>query len=101
MILVTVRSLLAGKKFLTPEIRFSKFAPRFVVRLLAIPEAPRRSVRRPPMDVKLLKRLEPEEAWCEVVEGWRVVVIIVMRVVARTLLFAVSISSCDVIWCRG
>ena len=28
VILVTVRSLFAGRKFFTPEIRFSKFAPR-------------------------------------------------------------------------
>ena len=86
VILVTVKSRFAGRKFFTPLMRFSKLAPKLVVKFEAIPEAPRRSVRRPPMDVKLLKRFEDEDGgWKEAWEGWRVVVIIVMRVVARTL----------------
>lgn len=66
---VTVRSLFAGRKFFTPLIKFSKLAPKFVVKFNAMPEAPNLSVKRPPIDVKLLKRLEPEDAWWEVAEG--------------------------------
>lgn len=58
-----------------------------MVRLEAMPEAPKRSVRRPPIEVKLLKRFEPEWEGAEVDGVERVVVIIVMRVVARTLWF--------------
>jgi hypothetical protein len=48
VILVMVRSRLAGRKFLTPEIRFSKLAPtpdslREVVRREEIEEKPRKS----------------------------------------------------------
>lgn len=44
VILVRVRSLLAGRKFFTPEMRLSKFAPR--------PASLKRSVRREEMDEK-------------------------------------------------
>ena len=50
-----------------------------VVKFKAIPEAPRRSVRLPPMDVKLLKRLDDDDGWYEEdPEGFRFVVIVVM-----------------------
>ncbi len=74
VIFVRVRSLLAGRKFLTPEMRFSKFAPR----------APslKRSVKR------LLMELKPRKSslladWGPGAEGAEV--IIVMRVISRTL----------------
>jgi hypothetical protein len=77
VIFVTVRSRFAGRKFFTPEMRFSKFAPT--------PVAARRSVRRLEMLLKLRKR--SEEGWMVVVvwEGLVVEVNIVIRVVARTL----------------
>lgn len=74
VILVTVRSLFSGRKFLTPEMRFSKLAPR----------APSlsRSVRR------LLIELKPRNISL-LAEDWEgcvgADVIIVMRVISRTL----------------
>lgn len=73
-IFVRVRSLFAGRKFFTPERRFSKLAPK-------APPA-RRSVRR------LLRVLKPRKMSL-LVEGWAgaegAEVIIVMRVISRTL----------------
>lgn len=74
VILVIVRSLLAGRKFLTPEIRFSKFAPR----------APslRRSVRRLLIELKPRNISLPADCW----GGWfGADVIMVIRVTSRTL----------------
>ena len=74
VILVRVRSLLAGRKFLTPEMRFSKLAPR-------VPSL-RRSVRRLLMELKPRKISLPVDCWA----GWLgAEVIIVMRVSSRTL----------------
>lgn len=70
VILVRVRSLFAGRKFFTPEIRESKFAPR-------APDV-MRSVRRFERDEK--PRKMSEEGCC----GADVEVIIVMRVTSRT-----------------
>ena len=75
VILVTVRSRLAGRKFLTPDIRFSKLAPT--------PDSLREEVRREEMAEKPRKRSADAEAWAGVWVG--AVVIIVIRVVARTL----------------
>jgi len=75
VILVTVRSRLAGRKFFTPEIRVSKLAPT--------PDSLRDVVRREEMLLKPRKSSAEVEAWAGVVEGAEV--IIVMRVVARTL----------------
>lgn len=75
VIFVRVISLLAGRKFLTPEIRFSKFAPRAPSR--------RRSVRRLEMEEKPRKSsllVEEVGGGCVGAE-----VIIVMRVISRTL----------------
>lgn len=76
VIFVTVRSRFAGRKFLTPEMRFSKLAET--------PESLREEVRRLEMDEKPRKSSVVEvEDW---VVGWEgAEVIIVMRVVARTL----------------
>lgn len=75
VILVTVRSRLAGRKFLTPEISVSKLA--------LMPVAARRSVRRLEMDEKPWKS-EGFGGGAET--GVAVLVSIVMRVVARTLI---------------
>lgn len=74
VILVTVRSRLAGRKFLTPEIRFSKLAPT--------PDSLRVDVKR---EVRPLAKEKtwPAAAGCAAWIGAEV--IIVMRVVARTL----------------
>lgn len=74
-IFVTVRSRLTGRKFFTPEIRFSKLAPT--------PVSLSEEVRRDEMAEKPRKSSVDAEAWAGV-WVW-VVVIIVMRVVARTL----------------
>jgi hypothetical protein len=75
VIFVTVKSRFAGRKDLTPESRFSKFAPT--------PVSLREEVRREEMLLKPRKRSVEVVAW----EGEEVgaEVIIVMRVVARTL----------------
>ena len=75
VILVTVKSRFAGRKFLTPEIRFSKLAPT--------PDSLREEVRREEMEEKPRNSSVDAEACWGVCEG--VEVIIVMRVVARTL----------------
>lgn len=76
MILVTVKSRFAGRKFLTPLIRVSKLAPT--------PVSFREEVRREDMLEKRVKSsVEAVEDWVVVWEGAEV--IIVMRVVARTL----------------
>ena len=75
VILVTVRSRFAGRKFLTPEMRFSKLAET--------PESLREEVRRLEMEEKPRKSSVVEVAWVVCCEGAEV--IIVMRVVARTL----------------
>lgn len=74
VIFVRVISLLAGRKFLTPEMRFSKFAPR----------APslKRSVSRLLIELKPRKSSLPADC-AEGAEGAEV--IIVMRVISRTL----------------
>lgn len=75
VIFVTVRSRLAGKKFLTPLMRFSKLAPT--------PDSLRRSVSLLEMLLKPRKSsVEVEDCWV-VLAG--VEVIMVIRVVARTL----------------
>ncbi len=75
MIFVTVRSRLAGRKFLTPEMRFSKLAPT--------PDSLREEVRREEM------LLKPPKSWVDAEACWAVwdgaEVIMVMRVVFRTL----------------
>lgn len=75
MIFVTVRSRFAGRKFFTPEMRFSKLAPT--------PDSLREEVRREEM------LLKPRKSSVDVLACWAVwegmEVIIVMRVVARTL----------------
>ena len=74
VILVRVMSLFAGRKFLTPEMRFSKLAPRAPSR--------KRSVSR------LLMELKPRKSSLLVDCGAGCVgaeVIIVMRVISRTL----------------
>ncbi len=77
VILVTVRSRLAGNRFFTPDMRFSKLAPT--------PESLRRSVSRLEMLLKPRKRSLEVGSWEG--GGWAgAEVIIVMRVVARTLL---------------
>lgn len=73
VIFVTVRSRLAGRRFFTPERRFSKLAPT--------PVSLREEVRR---EVMPRKRSVETEAWGAVVDGAEV--IIVIRVVARTLM---------------
>jgi hypothetical protein len=75
VILVTVKSRFAGRKFLTPEIRFSKLAPT--------PDSLREEVRREEMEEKPRNSSVDAEACWGVCEGAEV--IIVMRVVARTL----------------
>ena len=76
VILVTVRSRLAGRKFLTPEMRFSKLA--------LTPESLREEVRRLEIEEKPRKSSVVEVEDCVV--GWEgAEVSIVMRVVARTL----------------
>lgn len=75
VIFVTVRSRLAGKKLLTPESRFSKFAPT--------PVSLRDEVRREEMLLKPRKSSLEAEACAGDCEGAEV--IIVIRVVARTL----------------
>jgi hypothetical protein len=74
-ILVTVRSRFAGKKFFTPEIKFSKLAPT--------PVSFKEEVRREDMLLKPRKSSVDVEAWVGAEDG--VEVIIVIRVVARTL----------------
>lgn len=73
VIFVTVRSRLAGRKDFTPERRFSKFAPT--------PVSFREEVRREEM------LLKPRKSSVEAVAcaGDGAEVIIVMRVVERTL----------------
>ena len=75
MIFVTVRSRFAGRKFLTPEMRESKLAPT--------PDSLREDVRREEMEEKPRKSSVDALACAGVVDGADV--IIVMRVVARTL----------------
>ncbi len=75
VIFVMVRSRFAGRKFLTPEIRFSKLAPT--------PDSLREDVRREEMEEKPRKSSVDADACWGVWEGAEV--IIVMRVVARTL----------------
>jgi len=75
VILVTVRSRLAGRKFFTPEIRVSKLAPT--------PDSLREDVKREEMLEKPRKSSVEALACWGVWEGAEV--IIVMRVVARTL----------------
>ena len=79
VIFVTVKSRLAGRKFLTPDMRVSKLA--------FMPVAARRSVRRLDMDEKPWKR---EGFGGAAVAGVAVEVSMVMRVVARTLCGVVS-----------
>ena len=76
VILVRVRSLFAGRKFFTPEMRESKLAPR--------PAAWKRSVRREEMEVKPRKRsvVPPDWAGCCWVGAEESMV---MRVSSRTL----------------
>lgn len=52
VIFVTVRSRLTGRKFFTPDMRFSKLAETPDV----IPESARRDVRRDDIEEKLRKR---------------------------------------------
>jgi hypothetical protein len=66
---------LAGKKFLTPEIRFSKLAPT--------PDSLREEVRREEIEEKPRKSSVDADACWGVCKGADA--IIVMRVVARTL----------------
>lgn len=76
VILVMVRSRFAGRKFLTPEMRCSKLAPT--------PVSFKEEVRREEIEEKRLKSSEGAVLGCELVwEGAEV--IIVIRVVARTL----------------
>lgn len=72
---MTVRSRLAGKKLLTPERRFSKLAPT--------PVSLSEDVRREEMLLKPRKSSLDAEAWAGDCDGADV--IIVIRVVARTL----------------
>ena len=82
-ILVMVRSLLAGRKFLIPPMRESKLAVKAVV---GTPVSFRRSVRRDEMAEKRWKRSEePDCAWADMVEEVLTVVSWVIFVVARTL----------------
>lgn len=74
VILVRVMSLLTGRKFFTPDMRFSKFAPRAPSR--------RRSVSRLLMEEKPRK----SSVLVDWGAGWvGAEVIIVMRVISRTL----------------
>ena len=75
VIFVTVRSRLAGRKFLTPEMRFSKLAPT--------PDSFKEVVSREDMLLNPRKSSVEVDAWLGAAEGAEV--IIVMRVVARTL----------------
>jgi hypothetical protein len=75
VIFVTVKSRFAGRKFLTPEIKFSKLAPT--------PDSLREEVRREEIEEKPRKSSVDADACWGVCEGAEV--IIVMRVVARTL----------------
>jgi hypothetical protein len=75
VILVIVRSRLAGRKFFTPEIKFSKLAPT--------PDSFREDVKREEILEKPRKR--SDEGWDDVGCVGGAEVIIVMRVVARTL----------------
>lgn len=75
VILVTVRSRLAGRKFLTPEMRFSKCGET--------PDSLREVARREVKPRKRSVEVEGLEACAVGCEGAEV--IIVMRVVARTL----------------
>ena len=79
MILVTVRSRLAGKKLLTPERRFSKLAPTPE----RAPDSLREEVRREEMLLKPRKRSVEAEAWAGDWEGRDVIIVIL--VVERTL----------------
>lgn len=75
VILVTVKSRFAGRKFFTPEMRFSK--------LVVTPDSLSELVRREDMEENPRKS-SVEALDCDGV-GAVVVVIIVIRVVARTL----------------
>ena len=75
VILVTVRSRFAGRKFFTPEMRESKLAPT--------PDSLRDVVKREEIEEKPRKSSVEVLAWAGVLEGAEV--IIVIRVVARTL----------------
>lgn len=77
-ILVIVRSLSAGRKFLTPLISDSKFEERPV----GTPVSLRRSVRREEMEEKRPNRSD-DAFW---LDGLLMVVNCVIFVVARTLL---------------
>ena len=75
VIFVMVRSRLAGRKFFTPDMRFSKLAPT--------PDSLSELVRREEMEEKPRKSSVDADACWGVCEGAEA--IIVMRVVARTL----------------
>jgi len=74
VILVRVKSLFAGRKFLTPEIKFSKFEP--------IPASLNLSVSPLESELNPRKRSLDADDWA----GWvGAEEIIVMRVISRTL----------------
>lgn len=79
-ILVIVRSRLAGRKFLMPPMRESKFADSAPV---GTPDSLSRSVRRDEMLEKRLNRSDEPDCCCEAEES--IVVSCVILVVARTL----------------
>lgn len=86
VILVTVKSRLTGIKFLTPEIRFSKLALKFAPRFPPMPDSWILDVildRPPSLLPNPPNRLPEFEVWGVDCEGAEV--IIVIRVVARTL----------------
>jgi len=74
VILVTVRSRLTGKKFLTPEIRLSKFTET--------PESLSDEVRRDDIEENP-RNSSPDVLGCTGCDGAEVIMVI--RVVARTL----------------
>lgn len=82
VIFVSVRSLFAGRKFLTPDMRLSKLAPR--------PASLKRSVRRDEMELKPRKRSFEADDCCGCVGAEE---IIVMRVISRTLVTELALSS--------
>ena len=81
VILVTVRSRFAGRKFLTPEIRFSKLAPT--------PDSLREEVRREEMPLNWEKSWVEADDWVWDCDG--AVFIIVSLVNCRTLLLVRNI----------
>ena len=76
VILVTVKSRFAGRKDLTPDNRFSKFAPT--------PVSFRVVVRRDEMLLNRLKSSFEADAWAGDWDGAEVIMVIL--VVARTLI---------------